>query len=142
VYDAELRDSGRAEESYLRVLGLDDKDPEALEALDRIYEHSGMFQELAEILRRRIDIVVATDDLLALQFRLGRIYSDVLSDLDKSVGCYEKVLDQDSRNREALEALERIYFRREEWSKLYEIYEKLVDVARGDAELADVYAHM
>ena len=38
VYDAELRDSARAEEAYLRVLGLDAKDPDALEALDRIYE--------------------------------------------------------------------------------------------------------
>lgn len=142
VYDAELRDSARAEESYLRVLGLDAKDPDALEALDRIYETAGMYSELAEILRRRVEIAVATDDILALYFRLGRVYAEVLADDAAAIECYDKVLDQDSRNRTALECLERIYFRREEWQKLYDVYEKLVDVAKGDAELAEVYSRM
>jgi tetratricopeptide (TPR) repeat protein len=142
IHDAELRDLARAEESYLRVLGQDAKDPDALEALDRIYETSGMHTELAEILRRRVEITVSIDDQLALYFRLGKVQAEVLGDTDAAIACYGKVLEQDSRNRTALEALERIYFKREEWTKLYEIYEKLVDVARGDEELADVYAHM
>jgi golgin subfamily B member 1 len=142
VYDLELRNPQAAEETYLRVLGLDNKDPDALEALDRIYETSGMYPELAEILRRRIDITLGTEELVKLHFRLGHISSEVLGDLDAAVGSYDKILDQDSRNRQALESLERIYFRREEWQKLYGIYEKLVDTARGDVEMADVYARM
>jgi tetratricopeptide (TPR) repeat protein len=52
------------------------------------------------------------------------------------------VLEQESRNRRALECGEAIYFRREEWANLYATYEKLVDVADGDDELADTYARM
>jgi tetratricopeptide (TPR) repeat protein len=142
VYDAELRDGARAEEAYLRVLGLDAKDPDALEALDRIYEQAGMYSELAEILRRRVDITVSIDDQIQLYFRLGKVYAEVLGDTDSAIGCYGKVLEQDSRNRTALEALERVYFKREDWQRLFEVYEKFVDVARGDEELADTYAHM
>ena len=142
VHDAELRDPQRAEEAYLRVLGLDAKDPEALESLDRIYEHSGMWNELADVLRRRVEIAISTQDLIDLYFRLGRLESDVLGDTDAAVACYDKVLAEDTRNRHALEALERIYFLREEWQKLHDIYEKMVDVAKSDAEMADVYARM
>ena len=52
------------------------------------------------------------------------------------------MLDHESRNRRALEAIENIHFRREDWKKLFETYEKLVDVADTDAEMADIYARM
>jgi tetratricopeptide (TPR) repeat protein len=142
VHDAELGDLARAEEAYLRVLGLDGKDPDALEALDRIYETSGMWTELADILKRRVEIAVSTEDLVQLLFRLGHVQSDVLGDTDAAIGCYERILSEDTRNRQALERLERVYFKREEWQKLHDIYEGMVDVARDDAEMADVYARM
>ena len=52
------------------------------------------------------------------------------------------VLDQESRNRRALEAIESIHFRREDWKRLFETYEKLIDVADADDEMADIYARM
>src|SRR5207237_934473 len=81
-HDLELGDAARAEEAYLRVLSLDPKDPEALEALDRIYQASGMWSELAEVLKRRVEIAISTDDLVSLMFRLGRVQSAVLGDTD------------------------------------------------------------
>src|SRR5262249_7179528 len=142
VYDRELRDGTLAEETYLRALALDPKDPGALEALDRIYEAAGMYPDLADILRRRVDIAVSTEDLIGLYFRLGRVETEVLDNPDAAIACYDKILAEDSRNRHALEALEHIYFRRGEWRKLHDVYEKMVDVAVGDAEMAEVYARM
>ncbi|MFH0899347.1 MAG: tetratricopeptide repeat protein, partial [Pseudomonadota bacterium] len=142
AYDKELRDASRAEEAYLRALGIDDKDAEALEALDRIYTVAGMHNELVDVLNRRVEMALATEDILDFYFRLGRIHGEILSDLDSAVKCYDKILEQESRNRAALEKLERIYFHREQWKELFETYEKMVDVARGDEELADFYARM
>ena len=48
----------------------------------------------------------------------------------------------DSRNRRALESLERVYFHGEEWQELFDTYEKMVDIAPGDEEMADCYARM
>ena len=44
--------------------------------------------------------------------------------------------------RRALEAIENIHFRREDWKKLFETYEKLIDTADTDTEMADIYARM
>jgi len=142
VYEHELRDAARAVETHLRVLELEAKDPDALAALDRLYLNAGMYDDLAEILRRRIEVVQDTDEQLELYFRRGAIFSEALADLDQALGCYQAVLEQESRNRRALEAIEAIHFRREDWQKLFETYEKLIDTADSDAEMADVYARM
>jgi tetratricopeptide (TPR) repeat protein len=142
VHEVELRDAHAAVTTHLRVLEIEPKDPDALAALDRLYLGAGMYDELVEVLRRRIEITTDPDEQIELQFRRGAIFSDALGDLDASLACYQAVLEQESRNRRALECGEAIYFRREEWAHLYATYEKLIDVADGDDELADTYARM
>ena len=142
VHEFELSDPARAVETHLRVLEIEPKDADALAALDRLYLGAGMYEDLAEILRRRIEVTQDTDEQLELYFRRGAIFSDALGDLDQALACYTAVLEQESRNRRALEAIEAIHFRREAWQPLFDTYEKLVDVAEADAELADIYARM
>lgn len=142
VYESELSEPDKAIQCHLRVLEIDVQDIDALAALDRLYEAAGMYEELVDILRRRIEVTLDGDEIIKLHFRRGRVYSDALGDLNAALACYESVLEQESRNRTALEACERIFFRREEWQRLHEVYEKLVDVADGDDELAGVYARM
>ena len=142
VYETELSDPARAVETHLRVLELEPKDADALAALDRLYLGAGMYDDLAEILRRRIAVVQDPDEQIELYFRRGAIFADALGDLDQALASYVSVLDQESRNRRALEAIEAIHFRREAWSKLYETYEKLIDVAEADDEMAGIYARM
>ena len=142
VYEHKLRDNARAEESYLQVLSIDPTDSDALAALDRIYEAGGMWQELADILSRRIGVTTATDEIIELYFRLGRVQAEALDNSAEAVKAYNAVLDNDSRNRRALEALERVYFNGEQWQELFDTYSKMVDIAPGDEGMADCYARM
>jgi tetratricopeptide (TPR) repeat protein len=142
VFEFELQEAARAVETHLRVLEIDAKDESALAALDRLYLGAGMYEDLAEILRRRIEVTQDSDAQIELYFRRGEIFSDALGDLDEALACYVAVLDQESRNRKALEAIEAIHFRREAWPKLYETYEKLIDCADADEEMASIYARM
>jgi tetratricopeptide (TPR) repeat protein len=142
VHEVELRDAARAEESHLRVLGIDNKDPDALAALDRIYTASSMWTELADILGRRIGVTTVTDEIVDLYFRLGRVYADALDEPDHAITSYNSILEVDSRNAKALEALESVYFQRQAWKELYGIYEKMIDIAPGDEAMADCYARM
>jgi golgin subfamily B member 1 len=142
VYEFELGDAANAVTTHLSVLELEAKDPDALAALDRLYLHAGMYDDLAEILRRRIEVVQDPDEQLELYFRRGAIFADALGDLEQALACYAAVLEQESRNRRALEAIEGIHFRREDWKRLLETYEKLIDTADSDAEMADIYARM
>ena len=142
VQDEELRDAARAEETYLKVLQCDDVDPDALAALDRIYDEGAMHGELAEILKRRIAITDETDVLVELQLRLAAGCERDLADAEQAIAVYRQVLDSDSRNARALDALEQIYFRRREWQDLHDVYESMIDIAPGDAGIADCYARM
>ncbi|MEO8551555.1 MAG: tetratricopeptide repeat protein, partial [Kofleriaceae bacterium] len=142
VYEFELHDPANAVGTHLKVLELDAKDADALAALDRLYLNAAMYDDLAEILRRRIEVVQDPDEQLELYFRRGAIFADALGDLEQALKSYSAVLDQESRNRRALEAIENIHFRREDWKKLFETYEKLIDTADTDTEMADIYARM
>ena len=141
-FENDLGDLERAEEALVQVLGENQKDPAALASLDRIYESQGMYENLAEILRQRLTITDDTDELVKLNLRLGRVYAEALEELDPAIASYLAVLEHESRSRDALDALERLYFRSERWQELYGIYEKLVDVATDDDGLADCYARM
>ncbi|NVB84939.1 MAG: tetratricopeptide repeat protein [Kofleriaceae bacterium] len=142
VHEFELHDAANAVTTHLRVLEIEAKDPDALAALDRLYLNAAMYDDLVEILRRRIEVVQDPDEQLELYFRRGALFSEALGDLEQALKCYSSVLEQESRNRRALEAIESIHFRREDWKQLLDTYEKLIDTADTDTEMADIYARM
>jgi len=142
VFENDLGDLERAEKVLTQVLSENDRDPVALESLDRIYVAQGMFENLATVLAQRISITDQVSELISLHLRRGRISADALDDVPGAIASYLAVLEHESRSVEALEALERLYFRSERWTELYGIYEKLVDVAKNDDDLAGCYARM
>ena len=142
VFETELSDLSRAEEVLAQILNFDTEDADALAFLDRIYDKQGDFEKLASILRRRIAITDDTSHLVELHLRLGKVLADVIDDPDAAVASYLAVLEHESRSPEALDALERLYFRAERWEELYGVYEKMLDIAPGDQALSDCYARM
>ncbi len=142
VFESDLQDLGRAEEVLNQILGDLPKDAAALAFLDRIYDRQGQFGELADILRRRIAITDDSRELVVLQLRLGKVLAEVLDDHVGAVTSFEAVLEQESRDPSALDALEKLYFRSERWTELFSVYEKMVDIAPGDEALANCYARM
>jgi len=101
-----------------------------------------MYENLADVLRQRIGITDQSQELVALQLRLGRVNAEALDDVPGAITSYLAVLEQETRSPEALEALERLYFRSESWPELFGVYEKLVDIAKGDDDIAACYARM
>jgi tetratricopeptide (TPR) repeat protein len=142
VFEAELGDLSRAEEVLGQILSFDADDTEALAFLDRVYDKQGDFEKLASVLRRRIAVTDDSNQLVELHLRLGKVLADVIDDPDAAVASYLAVLELESRSPDALEALERLYFRAEKWEELYSIYEKMLDIAPGDQALSDCYARM
>jgi tetratricopeptide (TPR) repeat protein len=142
VFETELGDLSRAEEVLAQILSFDADDGEALAFLDRVYDKQGDFEKLASVLRRRIAVTDGSSQLVELHLRLGKVLADVIDDPDSAIASYLAVLEHESRSPEALEALERLYFRAERWEDLYGIYEKMLDIAPGDQALSDCYARM
>ena len=142
VFENDLGDLERSEKVLVQVLSENDRDPVALESLDRIYVAQGMYENLAAVLSQRIAITDQPTETMALQMRLGRVNADALDDVEGAIVSYLAVLEQESRSLEALEALERLYFRSERWVELYGVYEKLIDIAKSDDDIAACYSRM
>ncbi len=142
VFETDLADLARAEEVLVQVLEEHPQDALALAFLDRIYDKQGTFDELGQVLRRRIAITDDSKELVGMYLRLGRLQADVLDDAAGATASYLAVLEQESRSPEALEALEKLYFRAERWEDLFGIYEKTLDIAPGDQAMSDCYARM
>ena len=141
--EEELGDADNAEQTYRKVLDIDGYDPVALEALDRIYLNYVEWDKLAEVLARRIEVAEVDDDRVDRCFRLGKVHEDQREDDDEAVKCFRRIInDFDPHHTESLDSLESIFFRRTEWSELYEIFERKLDVAPGDSTRADLYAKM
>jgi tetratricopeptide (TPR) repeat protein len=142
VFESDLGELQRAEEVLGQILEEQPQDVAALSFLDRIHDKQGNFEQLAEVLRRRIAITDDSKELVTLQLRLGKVLAEVLDETEGAITAYNAVLEQESRSSEALDALERLYFRGERWEDLYGVYEKMIDIAPGDEALSDCYARM
>ncbi len=143
VYEEQLQDMERAEETYRFVLGVDDHDANALAALDRIYTEHGAYRALAQVLRKRIDGSNNSSELVDLHFRLGTVLDHRLGRTEEAIDVFNKLLDdQDSEHAETIQALEGIYANLERWPELFATFEKELSIALGDSQQADVFARM
>lgn len=142
VFDRELGLIDEAEQSYLNVLALDDSEPTALEALDRIYEHQGRWQDLADILRRRVAGTYDEEEIVTLNYRLAELYQAQLGALDDAVSTYQTILDIQPGHMASLKALERIFYQLERWESLYDVMERDAEAQDDPEERADLYSQM
>ncbi len=142
IFDKHLGLFEEAEQSYLSVLEFDPGEPRALEALDRIYEGQGRWEELADILSRRIEGLYDEDVIVELQFRRARLFQDQLARLDDAVATYHEVLNLQPVHQPALEALSQIHYQRQEWNELYEVLERQAEVQDDPDARAVTFSQM
>ncbi|MEZ4254353.1 MAG: tetratricopeptide repeat protein [Polyangiales bacterium] len=143
VYLEELDDIGRAEEMYRYVLGLSPNDEDALAALTQIYEQFGALEALATTLRRRVNVVEHPDDKVALSYQLGQLLQHDLGRSTEAIAVYQNVIDGlEPGHTESIRALESIYAQAGDWPKLFQTFEKELEVVHGDQAQAEVLARM
>jgi tetratricopeptide (TPR) repeat protein len=155
----------KAAERLDRVLKLDKHDAAAQEGLARLYEKLGKWPEAALALER----LVVNDDRRAepgaapqrasssreavpsgrpgsvdAWKRLARVVDGKLGDAVRATRAWNEVLQRRPSDREALEALARLYRTRGDWSHLNEILGRRQKIAEGEelAELALQRAHL
>jgi len=132
VYEEKLEDRESAIAAYLHVLEFEETDGVALAALERLYSDSHRWDDLIGILRQQAQAAPERDTELKL--RVGEIYELRLEQPEEAIAVYEELLNFDPTNGTALSRLEALYFEREDWQKLTEVYERLFNVAQTPEE--------
>ena len=143
VYEEELGDVQRAEETYRFLLGVNDRDEEVLEALDRIYVDHGAHEALSEVLRKRVRASDHPDDQVRFNYRLGQVLENDLGRTDEAIHIYNHILgDLEPQHHESIQSLERVYTTREDWNSLFQTLEKEIEVVVGDQSQSEILAKM
>jgi tetratricopeptide (TPR) repeat protein len=127
--------------AWLRVLELDPKDIEALDALRNIYEQRQQWNELVGILRRLIPLQTEDQEILEIYLRLASIYQYQLEQIDDAISAWRRVLELEPTHLQALETLETLLLERRDWRSVLDILEKKEAVIETDAEKIALLQH-
>jgi tetratricopeptide (TPR) repeat protein len=128
VAAGKLRDPGASARLYQQILDLDPADAEAQDALERWYEREADWARLVEVLRHRLATVPGGDAATALLQRIAQICEDGLRDEARAVEAYRRILDIAPANRDALEALGRIYESTEQWAEFVDVTRRQIRI--------------
>jgi tetratricopeptide (TPR) repeat protein len=139
LYEEVLARPAEAIAAYKNVLAVDDTDLAALDGLERLYGAAGEHRELADILRRKIELTAEPPERRRLRLALAQVCAEHLRDAYEAIAQLEAALADDPRDGEALVALEQIHERERMWPELLEVLDRralLEADATARAELA------
>ncbi|OIP42424.1 MAG: hypothetical protein AUK47_04520, partial [Deltaproteobacteria bacterium CG2_30_63_29] len=145
VSQNDLEDHEQAVSYWARLLEVDD-DPEAIDALETLYEQLEEWEKLLSILERKEAQASSDSERIRLSFKRAEILVVNLERYEEAAKNYVGVLDVDPQNVEAIRGLKSIYSRKEDWTSLAEILQRELDLIAEDrpkilVELGDVYLH-
>jgi golgin subfamily B member 1 len=138
LYAGPLESQDKAVEAFQGVLDEDPTSLEAIESLERLYEKMQRWDDLRELIDRRLDIAETDEARIAARVRLARLMEQAFGQRAEAREQLREILEMDPRNREALDELERLLEAEERWDDLLEVLERRVGDAEGDAEAVEV----
>ncbi len=143
LYEEVLADKPKAIIAYKNVLGVDDSDGAALDALDRLYRagdprDKDAARELAQTIERKIELSTDQAARQALRHSAAAVYEGQLDDVYQAIGHLTAILDDDAGDQGALGDLDRIYAKQKLWPELLDIVDKRALLAANAKDRADL----
>lgn len=118
VLEELLGDATAAIRLYERAAQEDDRDPIALESLDRLYLAASNHVELARVLERRFEVEEDDEIRVEVALRHAQLLETQLSEIDQAIGAYQRLLEVQPGHPGALASLGRLYERQAMWPEL------------------------
>lgn len=125
--------AGKAEEAipyYERVLQRWPEDMSALTALTDLYAGSSRWEKLIDVLTKRVEITPDYTEKTYLQLWVGKVLETEIKSSERALSAYQKVLEFDDTNLDALNALSRLYEKRKEWEELLKVLDVLAPLTK------------
>lgn len=137
IEEIQLQDAESAAGRHRAILEIDGTDVESLAALDRMAVDGERWGELADVLRRRMDLA-DTDERTDLTLRLGDVMRQKLDDPAGAIVAYAEVLKEREGDGRAVTGLEEISQIDELKLQAMRHLEKAYEAASEHQKLADV----
>lgn len=136
IYDNKLFNTEEAKKVYIKILGIDERNREALDEMERIYTLDSNWPGLIDILKMKFEASGKPASRVELMIRIGEVFFAELYDLPMAAETYRQVVDGlDLTNLAALEALRSIYIQLERWEDYIEILSRLIPQAGPERKI-------
>ncbi len=111
-----------------KLLAIEPADFETLAKLERHYEDAQDHSGLVDILKLRLQHAKTAEDSVGVLKRIARASEEGARDVDTATEYYTKILELQPDNRDALEALGRIYESTEQWAEFIDVTRRQIKV--------------
>jgi tetratricopeptide (TPR) repeat protein len=128
ILEKNIGDVPSARAIYEQVLSEDPGHVGASDALARLYERSGDFQALAQLLEQRSQAQRGAEQVRTL-CKIAELYEDRLADQAEAVRRYEAALALDPTSLDALHGLERVFAKTGRYKELLQNLESQIALA-------------
>ena len=125
IYES-LGDNARASEVYLQILEVVPHDGEVLEALERLYQASGQFEQLGQIYKRRITQADSDDTRLPWMRSFARLQAERLNDTQGAISTLRRLIGLAPNDVESLKSLAKYLDLEGRTTELSEVLERLL----------------
>ncbi|MCA9698689.1 MAG: tetratricopeptide repeat protein, partial [Myxococcales bacterium] len=142
VQETGLGDLPASVESYRRVLEIDSESVIALDSLARLHEAQGQWNELVAVLDRRAQIMEDPDEILVIRKRIGWVQEVNLQDAAAAIETFKDITANEPTDRDALQALERLYMSQGNIDEYLETLEAELDATADVEEQIQIYDKM
>ncbi len=133
-------------ECWAEVLALDPAEPEALGALEKLYERERRWPELAQICAHQAESAVEPAKQAIAWQKLGQLYGERLDDPERAVDAWRRLLAIAPDSVRAQDALRKLFVTRRAWDDLEALFgprveeylraiERQIDLESGDVQL-------
>jgi len=134
LWGQSLGDTNRAFDAYSRAFQQDASRAEAQAALVGICEIEENWQALVDLYEQAIEGDAASSVKRGLLTYVADVYDTRLEEPDKAVEAYRKAQDIDPDDAGTLDALEKLYTKKEQWPALLDVYARKVDLSTDPDE--------
>lgn len=134
----QLRDPRQSVRLNRKLLTVDPTDSIAQATLEAYYEDTQDKSGLIDMLKMKLQHAKATDTVEILK-RIARVSEEGARDVDTATEHYQKILEIQPENREALDALGRIYESTEQWAEFIDVTRKLIKLTNDRNTKALLY---
>ena len=122
-----------------KLLHIDPNDQGASATLERYYEDAQDKSGLIDVLKMRLSQTTGKAESVEILKRIARASEEGARDVDTATEHYQKILELQPENRDALDALGRIYESTEQWAEFIDVTRKLIKVTNDRNTKALLY---
>src|SRR5688500_14709026 len=101
LWEERLGDNERAVDAFKEVLTVDPQNLEALKALERLYEKTGKWEALLDVLDHQLEVTGSPEERVTLYTQMAEMWEQKFDKPDRAIDSLQKLLLVDARHQAA-----------------------------------------